>query len=159
MRLYLLRHAIAEEGFGKPDSERNLVADGKKKLREVLKLAQNADVKPSVLLSSPYKRALQTAEIAADVLGYQRGILQSNAFIPSSNPADAWEEIRIRKGEAEILIASHEPLMSTLAAFLLNSPAFRVDFKKSGLMAIDLDTFGPSPHGTLAWYLTPKLAK
>lgn len=159
MRLYLLRHATAEEGLGKSDPERNLVADGKKKLREVLKVARAAEVNPSLILSSPYNRAVQTAQIAAEELGYEGEILQTNAFIPSADPAGAWEEIRIRKGEAEVLVASHEPLMSTFAAFVLNAPSLRVEFKKSGLMAVDLFAFGPTPHGVLAWYLTPKITR
>ena len=70
--------------------------------------------------------------------------------------------LALRGGKEKRLVtgeASHEPLMSGFAAFLLDSPALLVDFKKSAMMAIDLGGFGPQPHGVLAWYLTPKLAK
>ena len=64
----------------------------------------------------------------------------------------------VRKGEAEVLLVGHEPLFSSLTAFLLNSPSLMIDFKKAGIVAIDMTGFGPQPHGVLRWYLTPKLA-
>lgn len=159
MRIYLLRHGIAEEGFGKPDSERNLTADGRKKLREVLRVARAAEVSPSIILSSPYNRAVQTAQVAKEDLGYDGDILLSSAFTPMSREQDAWDEIRVHKGVEQLLVASHEPLMSGLSAFLLNAPGLHVDFKKAGMLAIDIGTLGAQPHGILAWYLTPRLAK
>ena len=64
MQIYLLRHVIAEDAKpGHPDSERPLTAEGRDKLRRVLKRARTADLDPSLILSSPYRRALETAEI------------------------------------------------------------------------------------------------
>ncbi len=45
--------------------------------------------------------------------------------------------------------------MSTLAAFLLASPALSVDMKKAALVRIDCDRLGPEPKGVLKWMLTP----
>jgi phosphohistidine phosphatase SixA len=75
--------------------------------------------------------------------------------VPDGNPRQVWDEIRSRKSEAAVLLASHEPLMSSLLAFLLASPALMVDMKKAGLARIDCDRFGPEPHGVLKWLLTP----
>ena len=158
MRIYLLRHGIAEDGYGKPDSERALTPEGIKKLHEVMKTLRDADVSPTLVISSPYKRALQTAEIAVQDLGFQGSFETSTALTPDSNPRDAWSEVRTRKGEAEVLLVGHEPLFSSLTAFLLNSPSLMIDFKKAGIIAIDMAGFGPQPHGVLRWYLTPKLA-
>jgi phosphohistidine phosphatase len=158
MRIYLLRHGIAEDGYGKPDSERMLTPEGIKKLHEVMKTLRDADVSPTLVISSPYKRALQTAEIAVQDLGFQGSFETSTALTPDSNPRDAWSAVRARKGEAEVLLVGHEPLFSSLTAFLLNSPSLMIDFKKAGIIAIDMAGFGPQPHGVLRWYLTPKLA-
>ena len=56
-------------------------------------------------------------------------VVRTRALVPEAPPALAWEEIRSRKEERAILLASHEPLMSSLAAFLLGSPALQVDMK------------------------------
>jgi len=153
MRIYLLRHGIAEDGKpGRPDSERALTDQGKEKLRRVL---SHADRQPSLILSSPYRRAMETAEIAAQVLEYEGKIVQTRALVPEASPYGVWDEIRQRKDEPSILLASHEPLMSSTVALLLGSPALQVDMKKAALVRIDCELFGREPRGTLEWMLTP----
>ena len=144
-----------ESAHGKPDSDRALTAEGREKLRRVLARAHAAGVAPSLILSSPYRRAMETAEIAADVLQYKDKVVKTPSLVPDASPCDTWEEIRKRPGEHAILLASHEPLMSTLAAFLLSSPALSVDMKKAALLRVDCDRFGPEPKGVLKWMLTP----
>jgi len=157
MEIYLLRHGIAEDGGpGVPDSERALTSEGKEKLRRVLK---QAGVKPSLILSSPLKRAMETAEIAADVAGYSGKVVRTRALIPEASPFDAWDEVRAHKNEDSVLLASHEPLMSALAAFLLDSPALQVDMKKAALVRIDCERIGAEPRGVLKWMLTPAVAQ
>ena len=159
MEIYLLRHGIAEDAApGKPDAERALTAAGRQKLRRVLTRARAAKVEPDVILSSPYRRALETAEVAVEALGYHGKVVQTPALTPDANPHQTWEEIRTRRSEEAILLSSHEPLMSSLLAFLLNTPALLVDFKKAALARVDCDRFGPDPHGTLKWILTPATA-
>jgi phosphohistidine phosphatase len=156
MQIYLLRHGVAEDAKpGRPDSERPLTEEGREKLRRVLKRARNADLDPSLILSSPYRRALETAGVAADVLAYQGEIVRTRSLVPEASPNDAWEEIRNRKDERAILMASHEPLMSSMAAYLLDSPALHVDMKKAALLRIDCERFGPRAAGVLKWMLTP----
>jgi phosphohistidine phosphatase len=156
MQIFLLRHGIAEDAKpGRPDAERSLTADGRDKLRRVLKRARTADLDPSLILSSPYRRALETAAVAAEVLGYKGEIVRTGALVPESSPHDAWEEIRRRRDERAVLLSSHEPLMSSIAAFLLDSPALQVDMKKAALVRIDCENFGPKASGVLKWMLTP----
>jgi len=159
MQIYLLRHGIAEEARpGFPDPERALTSEGRDKLRRVLKQARRAGVAPSLILSSPYRRALETADVAADVLGHGGKVVRTRALTPDASPFDAWEEIRARKDEPAILLASHEPLMSGLVAFLLDSPGLQVDMKKASLVRVDCDRFGPEARGVLKWMLTPAVA-
>ena len=158
MEIYLLRHGIAEDGHaGQPDAERKLTDEGRDKLRRVLKRARSADVSPSLILSSPYRRAVETAEIAAEVLAYKGKLPETRALIPNASPTEAWDEIRARPDESAILLASHEPLTSALAAFLLNCPALQVDMKKAALVRIDCDKLARDPRGVLKWMLTPAL--
>jgi phosphohistidine phosphatase len=160
MQIYLLRHGIAEDAApGHPDSERALTGEGKEKLRRVLKRARAAGVSLSLLLSSPYKRALETADVAAEVLGYKGKILRTRALVPDASPHDAWDEIRAYKDETAILLASHEPLMSSLAAFLLNSPALIVDMKKAALVRVDCEHATAHPCGVLKWMLVPAVTE
>jgi len=159
MEIYLLRHGIAEDAApGKPDSDRALTGPGRQKLRRVLARAKAAKVEPGLILSSPYRRALETAEVAAESLDYRGKVVPTAALLPNADPHDTWEEIREHKTEEAVLLASHEPLMSSFLAFLLSTPALMVDFKKGALVRVDCDRFGPEPHATLKWLLTPATA-
>lgn len=159
MEIYLLRHGIAEDGVaGQSDSERALTPEGRDKLRKVLRRASQADVAPSLILTSPYRRALETAEIAAKVLGYQGRLVHSRSLVPEASPHDLWDEMRQHRTETAILLASHEPLMSSTAAYLLGTPALQVDMKKAALVRIDCERLGGDPRGVLKWMLTPALA-
>jgi phosphohistidine phosphatase len=156
MEIYLLRHGIAENaGPGMKDADRALTPEGRDKLRRVLKRANAAGVEPGVILSSPYRRALETAEIAADALAYRGKVVRTEALVPNASPREVWEEIRARRNEAAILLASHEPLMSSTLALFLASPALLVDMKKAALARVDCDRFGAEPRGVLKWMLTP----
>jgi len=159
MEIYLLRHGIAEDGrAGQPDSERALTSEGKKKLRAVLRTVRKAGITPSLVITSPYRRALQTAQLAAEVLDYKGDLLRSSALEPGSQPSAVWEEVRVHHNEPGILLAGHEPLFSSLTAYLLACPRLRVDFKKGAIACVEVDRFGPEPQGALRWMLTPKLA-
>src|ERR1043165_4919904 len=110
-----------------PDSDRALTDEGRDKLRRVLRRGREGGVAPTLILSSPYRRALQTAEIAAEVLQYEGKIVKTRALVPESSTSDTWDELRTRSGEEGILLASHEPLMSSLTAFLLGTPSLLVE--------------------------------
>jgi phosphohistidine phosphatase len=159
MQIYLLRHGIAEDARpGQADSERALTGEGREKLRRVLKRARLAGTAPELILSSPYRRAVETADVAVEILGYSGKVVRTRALVPEASPFDAWEEIRSRKGEGSILLASHEPLMSSMVAFLLDSPSMQVDMKKAALVRVDCDRLGPEPRGVLKWMITPAVA-
>lgn len=159
MEIYILRHAIAEVAKpGSEDGDRALTPDGKKKLREVMRVARAAGLTPNLILTSPYRRAVETAELSAEALGYREEPLRTNSLLPGSSAEEIWEEIRVHKDAQELLLVGHEPLLGQLAAFLLGVPALLIDFKKGALLRLDMDQFQVRPRGVLRWLMTPKLA-
>lgn len=159
MEIYLLRHGIAEDHAptGR-DADRRLTEEGRAKLHRVLERAHRAGVEPSLILSSPLKRAIETAEIAAEELGYGGEIVQSQALAPESSPPSVWAEIRTHRSSPSVLLAGHEPLFSGMVAYLLGSTREMVEFKKGALARIDVASIGVEPKGVLQWMLTPKLS-
>ncbi|MCS7024621.1 MAG: phosphohistidine phosphatase SixA [Bryobacteraceae bacterium] len=157
MELYLLRHGLAEEAKpGSRDADRALTAEGKRKLRLVLGVARRAGLRPDLILTSPYRRAVETAQIAAELLEYNEPLLETPQLVPEADAAEAWAEIRIHKAAKSILVSSHEPLTSELIHFLCGA---RAEVKKGSLTRIDLEHVNPRPSGVLKWMLTPKLAE
>ena len=160
MELYLLRHGIAEDESptGK-DFDRRLTDEGRRKLREVLKAVAKSGVRPDTVLTSPYVRARQTAEIAKDLLAYKDEILLTDSLVPESDPQSVWQEIRtVYGGSRSVVLASHEPLMSRTLGYFLGAQGLLVDFKKGAIARVDIEQFGLEPRGLLKWLLVPKLA-
>lgn len=157
MRLYLLRHGIAEEQASGGDAQRKLTDEGKSKLSEVLKRAAKSGVKPGLVLTSPYLRAAETAEIAAKILECPVAPAQTEALVPYGTPQGVWDEVRAHKEVEQLMLSGHEPLLSQSVSFLLNSPALQVDMKKGAIISIEFQSFRVEPKGVLKWMLTPKL--
>jgi phosphohistidine phosphatase len=157
MELYLFRHGIAEDAApGQSDARRALTDEGKRKVAEVVKAARRAGVEPSLIVSSPYVRAVETAQIVVEGFGYKGDIVRTETLVPHGSPEKVWAELRDYREETAILLAGHEPLLSYLAAYLLASPALRIEMKKAALLRIDIESPGPTPHGILRWMITPK---
>jgi phosphohistidine phosphatase len=160
MELYLFRHGIAEDAPpGRPDSSRALTAEGRERTAAVVKMARNAGVMPSLIASSPYLRAVQTAEVAAKEFGWKGELLKLVSLVPHGAPEAVWSDICGLKDESAVLLAGHEPLMASLAAYLLNAPGLIVDMKKSAMVRIDVAGLGAVPRGVLRWMIVPRLIK
>ena len=159
MQIYILRHGVAEEApAGASDADRALTPEGKQKLAALLKAVRRMKAAPVTILTSPYRRAVETAAIAAEALGVEGESIRTKALLPSGSPEEVWNEIRLYRQADEILIAGHEPLLSELTAYLLGAPALQVELKKGAMVCVVIDQFGPRPRGVLRWLITPKLA-
>jgi phosphohistidine phosphatase len=141
------------------DADRALTPEGKKKVRDIARVAAAAKVKPALVLSSPYKRAIATARLAAEEFGYTEDPLTTKALLPQSSPQAAWDEIRLHKQADSILLVGHEPLFSSLGAYLLGAREVLIDFKKGAILCLETSHFGAQPRGILKWFLTAKLAE
>lgn len=158
MRLYILRHGIAEDSApDNDDRKRALTDEGRRELREVLKAAKRAKTNPGLILTSPYIRARQTARIAAEVLGYKDDLIESGVLVPGGESQEVWNEVRAHRDQNEVLLVGHDPLFSGLVGFLLGSQSILVDMKKGAMVRLDFENFAPQPHGVLKWMLVPKL--
>lgn len=157
MELYLLRHGAAEQraGSGK-DSDRQLTPAGLHTLRRVVKQARLAGLNPSLILSSPYVRAVQTAQIAERLLRYSGGILQSGRLTPDSSPSDLWNEFRLHSDHSSILAVTHEPLVSAAACWMLGSTRAMIEFAPGMMVRIDFENLNAEPRGMLRRVFTCK---
>ncbi len=123
MRIYLVRHgdAVPEEDAGS-DRDRWLSAKGREHARALGKLLRDERIEPDAILSSPLPRAVQTAEILAQMLDYLGVVTSLRCLEPSAQPRVAANEIMARG--RSVVVVSHEPAISSLGAMLLGRPAF-----------------------------------
>jgi len=150
----LLRHAIAEQKSASGrDVDRSLTPLGIAALRDVMERAWVAACKPEVIISSPYLRAIQTARIAADSLGYSGDLLESSALRPERSPTDLWEEARSQAPAEEVLLVAHEPLLSAALSWMLGETQVVTAFGPGTLVRIDVETLGSRPRAAFKWKL------
>ena len=159
MQVYLLRHGVAEaDQSGLRDADRALTQDGRRKLRQTLQTASGAGVRPTLILTSSLTRAVETAEIAKEVLKYKGELVRTEALIPSSAVEKVWDEVRVHADEAAIMLVGHNPLFAELAGYLLGTPGLNIDLKKGSILRIDFENLSSQPKGILRWFLVAKLA-
>ena len=160
MNLYIVRHAIAvEEGAAgyESDSERTLTDKGRKKMRQVAKGLRSLGVEFDLILSSPYVRARETAEILAEVFKMKKNITFTESLIPLATPELLIGEINQTYSVESIAVVGHEPHLSTLIGILVAEDA-KIDLtlKKGGVCYITADDLHHNDHrATLEWLLTP----
>lgn len=157
MTLYILRHAIAEDPApGQADSARRLTEAGRVKARRVLSHASRIGVEPRVILTSPYDRARETADIASEELGFAGHPLQTHSLVPYVGVFDLWEELRSELASGDLMVVGHNPQLSSLVSWLIGARSDALWIKKSGLVALDVGIAGRQPRATLSWLLTPR---
>src|SRR5215472_1107572 len=163
MQLYIVRHGIAidrEDPKSPSDPERFLTPEGLKKTREVAKGFDALGISPAVFLSSPYVRAMQTAEIFADQLNFAKAkIKQTDLLLPGAEAAAFFRELqRVARSEDTAVCFGHAPHLDELIAFALGTKRDVTQLKKAGLACLELTRISP-PSATLAWLGTPKMLR
>ena len=144
MNLYILRHGIAVER-GTPgftfDSQRPLTSEGRRKLRRISRALQQLDLSFDVILSSPFTRARQTAEIVAANLNLNKKLKFTEALAPATSRVRLIREINsIRPSPNDVLLVGHEPSLSELISLLLCGDAdCTILLKKGGLCKLSVE--------------------
>ena len=160
MRIVLLRHGIAidrDHPDCPPDPERFLTSEGQQRTRRAVKGLRRLDVRPDLVLSSPWTRAVETATLAIEGLRLDDDVLRTREdLLPDSDPASVATHVRGLDGECT-LVVGHAPHLDGLLANLLGgSSGSMSSLKKSGAASIVL-TGGAGAE--LEWLATPKMLR
>ena len=161
MKLYLIRHSNAVEP-GTPDyeddSQRPLTEKGRDKMRKIASALDQLGVQPDLILSSPFVRAMQTAEILAKVMKYKKEIAYSDSLMPLGNADTLIGEINEKYQADELILVGHEPSLSTLVGVLTGAGAeIAINFKNGGVCCLSVDDLHVERKAMLDWFLTPKI--
>jgi len=161
MTLYLLRHGLAVEpgtaGLSR-DSDRPLTAEGERKLAKIAKAMQALELSFDVILSSPYVRTRQTAQIIARALDYRKKVEFSDALMPGGSTRKLITQLKQTDSFPEnVLLVGHEPYLSELIALLVSGDTgLSVVMKKGGLCKLTTESLEHGRCAALEWLLTPK---
>ena len=167
MRLVFLRHGLASdrETWTGPDADRPLTEEGRMELQAAAIGFARLDLKLDAILTSPFARAAQSAEIVAPVLGLRPIVwpaLASGFTLAALGPL-----LQAHADMRRLMLVGHEPDFSEIVGRLVTgrSPA-RLTLKKGGCCCVDLGGHDVSAaggdgdklagRGALVWLLTPK---
>jgi phosphohistidine phosphatase len=144
--LILVRHAEAEDrALGTPDPERRLVSAGRRAARTTGVALHALELAPGRVVTSPYPRAYETAELVANALSAP---LAEDAAVLGVAAGDVAGLIE-RHGD-DLLLVGHDPDFSALVHALTGA---RIAFPKAGAALID--PIGGT-RGELRWFLRPR---
>jgi phosphohistidine phosphatase len=158
MLLHLMRHGIAinrDDPSCPAEGERPLTTEGVKKTTEVARGLRKIGIEPEVVLTSPYLRAVQTAEIVCAALKLEsKKLVRVEVLLPNAKPSLLFDEL-VKLKASEVLCSGHAPNLDEVVAYALGSKTAITELKKAGAATLELDSLDP-PHGKLAALYTPK---
>ena len=144
MWIYLLRHGIAEDPRpGADDEERRLTAEGVDRLTRAGKTWQKLMVSPELVLTSPYRRARETAAVFANAVGYGSERRDEAKLVPHARTD---EILAVLEGEllaqtASVALIGHEPLLGQLLGSLLTGhPHMSMPLKRGMLVGLETES-------------------
>jgi phosphohistidine phosphatase len=161
MNLYIVRHAIAVQP-GTPgyddDSQRPLTGKGRKKMERIVKGLRQLGVEFDLILTSPYVRARDTAEILASEFKMKDKIDFTDNLIPPGDFNQLVDEINEKHNVNSLALVGHEPMLSQIISWLTtgNTEA-RITLKKGGVCYLSANNLYEDHRAALEWLLTPAL--
>lgn len=161
MDLYVLRHGKAEPaGSGIDDDKRALTGKGKGEISRLAEWLLRRDERVDLIITSPRKRAVETAEIVARGLTIKEGVQVSDALSSGYNPDRLSHEIASVQHHGNIMIVGHEPdLSGFISCVISGNPDTALTMAKGGLAKIRDFQPGERPSGELLWLVSPDLIK
>lgn len=165
MNLFILRHASAGTRRANPlvDVKRPLDKDGKKHCFYLAHVLNSMKIGFDLVVSSPLKRSLQTAQFVATETGFEQNVLISNALAPAATYGQFQRLLRECEDRENVLVVGHNPNITAFLGYLIapSVPASsdpdnaRVRLRKGSLARLSLQR-GPA---TLQWLIDPRVVR
>ena len=163
MELYLFRHADAfpkDPDRWRQDSERPLTPEGEEEFRLAARGLARMVPRADVILSSPARRAWQTAEILSELDSWPEPepLPVVAASRRRASPEKATLALEDYAEAKYIAVVGHRPRLQELAAYLLTGEgdALKIKIRKGSVTCIGFDGAPAPGTGKLRWLLTPK---
>jgi phosphohistidine phosphatase len=158
MNLYLMRHANAGIRKENPalDAKRGLIKEGKEQCMLMARVLNALNVQVDVVVSSPLKRALQTAQFVATELGFESKIEISPALGADADYATFVKMLDKYADREGVLVVGHNPnLFKFLGRIITGNGGAGVRMRKGSIARVDMSKHPP----LLQWLIDPRLAR
>lgn len=165
LNLFILRHASAGTRRANPklDVKRPLDKEGKQHCFHLAHALNGLKLSFDLIVSSPLKRCLQTAQLVGTELGYEAKILHADALRPGSDYGQFQRLIHECRSYENVLLVGHNPNLTYFLGELISgggssdhpATAARVRMRKGSLARVTVER-GP---GMLQWMLDPRIVR
>ena len=139
------------------DEKRPLDKEGIEQCRYVGRLLNALDTHVDLILSSPLKRATQSASLVGNEIAYEQKIELAPALKPGAS-YDAFRDLlHTWRGLEAIMVVGHNPNLSRFLSLMVTSGLSNsaTEMKKGSVARVDM---GPK-RSALQWMITPRLVK
>ncbi len=158
MILYLMRHANAGVPRDNPvqDDKRALIKEGKEQCVLMARMMSAINVQVDVIVSSPLKRALQTAQFVGTELGYESKVEVSPALSVGAS-YEAFQDLIAKYADRDgVLMVGHNPnLFKFLGRLITGNGGAGVRMRKGSVARVDMSKHPP----LLQWLIDPRIAR
>lgn len=160
MIVYFLRHASAGQSKKDPaaDEKRPLDKEGIDQCRYVGRWLAAINVQIEVVISSPLKRASQTASLVSNEIGHEGKLVLHPALRPEAAYEDFRELLEENSKRDAIMVVGHNPNFSRFLSLLISGSTADtcVDLKKAAIAKVDVTG---RMRGVLGWCIVPKIVR
>jgi phosphohistidine phosphatase len=158
--IYFVRHASAgpKKSTELQDRRRPLDPEGILQCTTMGRCLSTLEAHVDIILSSPLKRATQTASLIANEIGHDGTLLTDAALEPQAQ-FDAFRRMLQKYSRMEaIMVVGHNPSLSQFLSLLISDQQSEsaIDLKKGAVARVDLAGRRPA---SLAWCVTPKIVR
>lgn len=158
----ICRHAKADYPIGVTDIDRPLKERGRRDAKTLGKLLNEHEFYPELILSSPAKRARETAEIVAEEIGYEDDIVVQREIYFDGKPEINALLQSLSADVHKVMLFGHNPVITELTQFWLQAQHL-YDLPTCAMVCFEsraVEWSQISPYNTsLRWLLVPRLSR
>lgn len=160
MIVYFVRHASAGQSKLNPtqDARRPLDKEGIEQATHMGRVLAALPIQVDAIISSPLKRATQTASFIANEIGHDGKIIFTPALSKDADYESFRQLLNSHRHQEAIMVVGHNPNLSRFLSLVMSGGTSdrQIDLKKGAVARVDLDSRN---RATLRWCLTPKLVR
>ena len=155
MNIYLIRHGQAEKSSEKKhDEERELTPDGIVEIKNSANFWKQYINKIDIILSSPFTRAIQTAEIVKSVFNFDSEILKENTLLNGGLTEDLLNAVAAY-GKVNTVLVGHQPDMATHISRMIGYTEINLKIPPASIAKISFKSNLQIGEGILEFLIPP----
>jgi phosphohistidine phosphatase len=159
-----MRHGEAvkniQSGPSASDADRPLTMSGKQEIEEISYFLKKLNIKFSLIVSSPLKRAHQTAYIVSKIFKVINKLEDWDELKPEAAKQALVDRLSKLKEDSTILMVGHEPFLSSfISEIAFGNPSGNLVLKKGGFVRLRVLSNFPKMTAELCWLLSPRLMR